>query len=222
MDISTSSPVMGYERPVRGHMRCYQKLQAALRARLNGKYERLLSERKQQLFSTLRGRVLEIGPGTGENLAYFALSVQWTGVEPNSYMHPYLHETARPLGVKVDLKIGKAECLPADDDSVDAVVSTIVLCSVKNPQLALSEVLRVLKPGGRFFFIEHVAAPSGTQLGRLQRLASPIFRVIADGCRPDLEIGTMIREAGFSRIQMQSFDVPIGLIRPHIMGIASK
>ena len=105
---------------------------------------------------------------------------------------------------------------------MDGVVSTIVLCSVKNPQLTLGEVLRVLKPGGRFFFIEHVAAPSGSQLRRLQRFASPIFRGIGDGCRPDLETWTMIHEAEFSRLHMQSFDVPIGLIRPHIMGTAVK
>src|SRR5439155_26769491 len=133
--------------------------------------------RKRALLGTLHGTVLEIGPGTGANLPYYPPDIQWVGVEPNPYMHPYLQKEAGRRGLRADLRTGVAERLPLPDESVDAVVSTLALCSVADLPQVLREVRRVLRPGGRFIFIEHVASPPGTRLRRLQNLVRPVWQL---------------------------------------------
>jgi SAM-dependent methyltransferase len=123
--------------------RCRQRIHAALTARLHGKYELLVSSRKQSLFARLEGDVLEIGPRTRANLAYLPLGARWVGFEPNPFMHPYLQETASKLGLRINIREGCAEQLPVEDSSVEAVIGTLVLCSVDNPVAALREILRV-------------------------------------------------------------------------------
>jgi len=187
-----------------------------------GRYEQAMGERKRALLAPLRGRVVEIGPGAGVNLHSFAPEVEWIGIEPNPWLHPYLQQEAARLGRTIDLRAGTAEALDLPDASVDAVVSTLVLCSVTDPARVLREALRVLKPGGCFVFLEHVAAPRGSGLRRLQRLLRPGWRVIADGCRPDRETGTAIEQAGFRRVAIERFRGPVPVIRPHIAGVAEK
>lgn len=187
-----------------------------------GRYELAMGERKRALLAPLRGRVVEIGPGAGANLRSFSPDVAWIGIEPNPWLHPYLREEAARLGRSIDVRSGRAEALDLPDASVDAVVSTLVLCSVSDPAGVLQEVLRVLKPGGRFVFLEHVAAPRGSGLRCLQRVLRPGWRVIADGCRPDRETWTAIEQAGFRRVDLEHFRGPIPVIRPHIAGFAEK
>jgi SAM-dependent methyltransferase len=112
-------------------------------------YERLVAIRKRELLGPLRGTVLEIGPGTGTNLAYLAPDVRWLGIEPNPHMERYLRREAEPLGRSIEVRSGTVERLDLMDASVDAVVSTLVLCSVPDQARALAEVRRVLRPGGR-------------------------------------------------------------------------
>lgn len=111
------------------------------------------AELKQFLFADLQGSVLEIGPGTGPNLSYYSSDIHWVGVEPNPFMYPYLKQEAERLGLDIDIQSGTAEQLEVDDNSMDAVISTLVLCSVGDLAGTLREVLRVLKPGGRFLFL---------------------------------------------------------------------
>jgi SAM-dependent methyltransferase len=139
----------------------YQRLFAWGMARSSTAHSALVAEHKRALLSSLQGDVLEIGPGTGPNLAYYAPGIRWIGVEPNPHMHPYLRREAERLGLTVDLRTGTAERLIAADASVDAVVSTLVLCSVADLPGTLREIRRVLRPGGPFVFIEHVAARCG-------------------------------------------------------------
>ena len=153
-------------------------------AHATGPYDRWMAERKRSLFGGLSGEVVEIGPGSGVNLAYLPREVRWTGVEPNPFFHPYLQEEADRLERPVQLKIGLAEDLGLKDGSVDAVIGTLVLCSVDRVEAVLEEVLRVLKPGGRFYFLEHVAAPEGSWLGWLQVAVRPVWCRVLDGCRP--------------------------------------
>ncbi len=187
-----------------------------------GRYEQTMGERKRALLAPLRGRVVEIGPGAGVNLHSFAPEVEWVGIEPNPWLHSYLRQEAARLGRAIEVRSGSAESLDLPDASVDAVVSTLVLCSVPDPARVLQEALRVLKPGGRFVFLEHVAAPRGSGLRRLQRLLRPGWRVVADGCRPDRETWTAIERAGFRRVEIERFRGPIPVIRPHIAGFAEK
>ena len=185
-------------------------------------YERLVAERKRALLGPLSGTVLEIGPGTGTNLAYFAPGIRWLGIEPNPYMERYLRREAERLGRAIDVRGGTAERLDLMDASVDAVVSTLVLCSVADQARALAEVRRVLKPGGRFVFVEHVAAPRGSWLRRAQRAVRPVWRLLGDGCFPDRETWHAIGRAGFAEVRLDRFHLPVPIMAPHIGGWAVR
>lgn len=185
---------------------------------------KLYGERKRDLLGDLRGTVVEIGPGAGVNLPYYGAGVRWLGVEPNAHHHDRLRKKAASLGLNAEVRGGVAERLPLPDASADAVVSTLVLCSVDDVEAALAEIRRVLKPGGRFVLIEHVAAPEGSALRRLQRWVKPAWGVIADGCRPDRETGRLIERAGFGAVRIERFDaaMPLPVVRPHIIGTARR
>lgn len=144
------------------------------------------------------------------------------GIEPNFHAHAYLEARARECGLDARVQEGVAERLPLPDESVDAVVSSLVLCTVGDLDATLREIRRVLKPGGRFVFIEHVAAPAGTWLRRVQRLVRWPQGVIADGCRPDRETWRAIEAAGFSHVVTCHDRLPVPVVGPHIMGLAVK
>src|SRR5579864_3238337 len=93
----------------------YKRLFAYMMANSSTQYDKQVSERKRALFGSLRGKILEIGPGTGPNLAYYSPDVQWLGVEPNPAMFPYIEREAQRLGLNVELRQGSAELLPAPD-----------------------------------------------------------------------------------------------------------
>ena len=198
------------------------RIHAWVLAHLGPRYERMVADRKRRLFAGLGESVLEIGPGTGPNLAYYPSGIRWLGVEPNPYMVPHLRAAAARAGLRVDLRSGLAEHLPADDNSMDTVVSTLVLCSVADPEQVLREVLRVLKPGGRFLFLEHVAAPPGTFLRRVQTFIRPFWKLIGDGCHPDRDTGPAITRAGFSEVHYENFRLPLGPVATQILGVAVK
>jgi ubiquinone/menaquinone biosynthesis C-methylase UbiE len=191
----------------------------------NDDYERAVSDRKQSLFSDLHdGDVVEIGPGSGPNLRYYPPNIHWIGIEPNPFMHPYLKQEAERLGINIDIRSGTAERLEFNDNSVDAVVSSLVLCSVADLPGTLQEIRRILKPGGRFFFLEHVAAPQGTWLRRIQSGIRPIWKVLADGCHPDRETWVAVENAGFKSVNYQHFRasaVP-AIVSPQIIGVATN
>ncbi len=184
----------------------------------------LYGPRKRGLLGPLRGTVVEIGPGAGVNLPYYDPAVRWIGVEPNVHFHAGLREKAAALGLDADVRPGLAERLGLPEASADAVVSTLVLCSVGDLDAAFAEIRRVLRPEGRFVFIEHVAAPPGSGLRRVQRVARPLWGVVADGCRPDRETGRRIEAAGFADVQIERFDpaMPLPIVRPHIAGTARR
>ncbi|MGD2121015.1 MAG: class I SAM-dependent methyltransferase [Gemmatimonadota bacterium] len=191
-------------------------------ARGSGVHSAFVHGRKQHLLSDLTGTLVEIGSGTGVNLEFLPEGVRIIGVDPNPFMHAHFRREARARRRPAHLVRGVAESLPFPDESVDAVLSTLVLCSVPFLQHTLGEVLRVLKPGGKFLFIEHVAAPEGTWLRRVQRMARPIWSRIGDGCQPDRTTGEALLEAGFSNVTLDRFSVPLLLVSPHISGSAEK
>jgi ubiquinone/menaquinone biosynthesis C-methylase UbiE len=217
---SLTLPVMA-GRSVR--LRCWQWAQAFIQARLNGRSELRVAARKQALFAGIGGDVLEIGPGTGVNLVYLPVGVRWIGIEPNVYMHPYLRELGLKLGLSTDIRPGTAEQLPVPDNSMDTVIGTQVLCSVSDPAKVLQEIQRVLKPGGRFLFVDQVAAAEGSTLRRWQRLARPLSALLGNGCHPDRETWNDIERAGFALIQMEHFEIQSAVLgKPHIAGVAIK
>jgi SAM-dependent methyltransferase len=217
--MSTSSTLADTEPGRKG---LYHRVHALFMANGTERYEQIVAQRKRALFSDLHGTVLEIGPGAGPNLRYYPADATWSGVEPNLHMHPYLRQEAGRLGRAITIETGTADRLPAPDASVDAVVSTLVLCSVPDQAATLAEIRRVLKPGGRFLFIEHVAAPPGSRLRRIQGLIRPLWSAFADGCHPDRDTGAALDAAGFKRVRYQPFTIPAPIIGPHIMGVATK
>lgn len=177
---------------------------------------------RRRLLGDLAGTVLEIGPGTGVNLAYLPDGVCWIGLEPNPYFHPHLRRALSLRGLSGDVLLGQAEAIPLPEGSVEAVVATLVLCSVEDPRRALAEILRVLKPEGRFVFLEHVAAPRGSGPRWAQDLLCPLWAFLGDGCHPNRETLALIREAGFARVEAASFALPLPLVAPHVAGVAWK
>lgn len=177
---------------------------------------------RKKLLGSLAGKVLEIGPGTGVNLAYLPDGVHWIGLEPNPYFHPHLRRALSLRGLSGEVLLGQAEAIPLPEESVEAVVATLVLCSVEDPRGALAEILRVLKPGGRLVFLEHLAAPRGSSLRRFQDLLCPLWGFLGDGCHPNRETLALIREAGFARVEAEAFELPLPLVAPHVAGVAWK
>jgi ubiquinone/menaquinone biosynthesis C-methylase UbiE len=200
----------------------YKRLFAYMMSQEGTQHDALLSERKRALLGRLHGNVLEIGAGTAPNLTYYAADVHWLGIEPNPAMFRYAQQTAQQLGKTIELREGNAEHLPALSGTMDAVVSTHVLCSVRDPGQVMGEILRVLKPGGQFIFLEHVAAPEKTSLRRLQKIIRPVWGLFSDGCHPDRETWTTIQQAGFSQVQIDHFRLDTPFIGPHISGYAVK
>jgi ubiquinone/menaquinone biosynthesis C-methylase UbiE len=191
-------------------------------ARGSGVHGAFVEGRKRHLLSDLTGTLVEIGSGTGANLEFLPHGLRIIGLDPNPFMHAYFRREAHSRKRPAHLVRGVAESLPFPDESIDTVLSTLVLCSVPTLQRTLSEVLRVLKPGGKFLFIEHVAAPEGTFLRRIQRTVGPFWSRIGDGCQPDRTTGEALLEAGFRNITVDRFSVPLLLVSPHISGSAEK
>lgn len=173
----------------------------------------------------LRGKVLEIGPGSGSLFSYFDSTVQYVGLEPNTYLHAVLQKSMAANGfVSGQVVAATAEQLPFTDSEFDAVVSVRTLCSMHDLSRALSEFKRVLKPGGIFVFAEHVAAPKGTWRRHLQQLLTPVWQWWV-GCNPSVEIGPAIERAGFKEVRIEPFRVGGRrnvVVRLRIFGTAVK
>ncbi|GLU09433.1 hypothetical protein SLE2022_334600 [Rubroshorea leprosula] len=209
----------------------YEELYASVLNSCTKSYEAEVAVYKSQLFANLRGKakkVLEIGIGTGPNLEYYTgdTDVQIFGVDPNKKMEKYARAAAVAAGLPVEnfkFVHAVAEAVPLSDCSVDAVVGTLVLCSVKDVEMALKEVKRVLKPGGLFLFVEHVAAKDRTIHKFLQSILDPLQQTLADGCHLTRETGKDISAAGFSNVELSmAFLSNASLLNPHIYGVARK
>jgi SAM-dependent methyltransferase len=184
------------------------------------RYEAMVVQRKTRLFDGIGGTVVEIGPGAGPNLRYCTGALRWIGIEPNPYLHEVLRGQMQRLGVEGEVLQGKAEAVPLPDRIADAVIATLVLCSVADPSAVLREVRRLLRPGGTFYFFEHVAAPAGSVLRGIQRMVRPAWKLLTDNCHPDRETEDLIRRAGFGDVGVERFVLSVALVAPHIAGRA--
>jgi SAM-dependent methyltransferase len=172
----------------------------------------------------LTGTVLEIGAGTGANFGYFRPGIRWLGLEPHPGRRRQLAWTAARYGQYAPVIAAPAERVPLPDASVDAVAATLVLCSVADQGRALAEVRRVLRPGGRFVFFEHVAAPAGTWSRRAQRCWAPLSRLLDAGCDPGRDTWRAIEAAGFREVSARrhSRRPGFGSYSPLLAGVAYR
>uniref|UniRef100_A0A7S3UG50 Methyltransferase type 11 domain-containing protein n=1 Tax=Picocystis salinarum TaxID=88271 RepID=A0A7S3UG50_9CHLO len=157
----------------------------------------LVSESVDQKFHSVKEKlfeevpeacdVLEIGPGVGANFKYYRNLKSLTAYEPNTHMHQQLREQASESGIKHFVLVGEGaeDLFESAIGKFDVVVSTLVLCSVKQPDVVLKNVETWLKPGGKFLFLEHVAEQKGTSMRWFQTFISPFTRFAFDGCHAD-------------------------------------
>jgi ubiquinone/menaquinone biosynthesis C-methylase UbiE len=212
-------PANGYEaNPLLG------RINAAFFHLMDGYMHWKYAELKTELFRNLPPMLLEIGAGAGANLRYFAPGTKVIAAEPNRFMHEKLAARARRAGIELEVQDSGAEALAVADSSVDAVVASLVLCTVRDPEAAIREVLRVLKPGGRFVCIEHVAAPPKSVTGRIQRAVYRPWKWFFEGCHTHRDTATLLERAGFSDVSIRRFTWPSAFVpvRPQIAAVCLK
>jgi ubiquinone/menaquinone biosynthesis C-methylase UbiE len=187
-----------------------------------GSEEAGLGEMRRDLIAGASGDVLEIGGGTGANLGYYGAGVEsLTVTEPEPPMLKRLEQKAREQNSQATVLRAPAEDLPFDDASFDTVVSTLVLCGVDDQPRAVRELRRVLRPGGRLIFIEHVRSDD-PHVAKMQDRMNPLnrFFVCCDCNRRTLET---IRSAGFEVTELEQAQLPKAppFVRPLIVGTAT-
>ena len=156
-----------------------------------------LRRQRRRLLASARGRVVELGAGTGLNLRYYPDGLEaLILVEPDAAMRRRLARRVRASGRAAHIVEASAERLPLADHSVDTIVATLVLCTVDEPQRALEEIARVLRPDGELLFVEHVRADS-PRLARWQDRLSGPWRRFACGCRCNRATVELMRACGF-------------------------
>ncbi len=163
-----------------------------------------MTEYRRQLLGGVTGDVLEIGFGTGLNLPYYSAGVtSLTTVEPNGGMGAIAQKRIDNSPISVETKQISGENLSMPDASFDNVVCTWTLCSIPNVSKALSEAYRVLKPGGKFFFIEHGLSDEPS-IQTWQNRLTPIQRVVADGCHINRKIDQLVKDV-FDEVEVETF-----------------
>lgn len=168
----------------------------------NDEFERLCDE----LVATVAGTVVEIGAGTGANFGALRRDVYWIGIEPHRRTRTQLAEAAASAGFDAPLD-ARAEQIPLPDATADVVLSTLVFCSVDDLDRAMAEAVRVLRPGGRLVFAEHVIAPPGTYVRGLQRVATPLVSRLDRNCHWTRDPLAAADRAGFRPLDVRRYSV---------------
>jgi ubiquinone/menaquinone biosynthesis C-methylase UbiE len=203
------------------HHPIFARFLAAVTERAEGTEE---DDIRRELLAGLRGRVVEVGSGSGPNFRLYPDTVsELVAVEPEDFLRAKAAEAAPGAPVPVRVVDALADRLPFEDSSFDAAVAAQVLCSVPSQAAALAELRRVVRPGGELRFYEHVIARQ-PRYARFQRAAGRITPHLAGGCHPDRDTARAIEEAGFTIERCRRFifrpsllDLPVA---PRILGVA--
>ena len=185
-----------------------------------------LQQWRAELLRDLTGAVLEVGAGTGLNLPFYPPALTRLVLsEPDAHMRRKLSQKARAQNWgRAEVLDASLEDLPIPDDAFDAVVGTLVLCSVARLDHALAQIRRVLKPRGRFVFLEHVAAEDRPRRLRWQHRLEPLWKRLSGNCHLTRRTADAIVAGGFAivHIRRESMRKAWPLVRPTIRGIAVK
>jgi ubiquinone/menaquinone biosynthesis C-methylase UbiE len=183
-----------------------------------------LREMRREVVAQARGRVLELGAGTGLNLELYPREGldSLTLTEPDPHMYKQLRQRAAKDCAGAELIQAGAEDLPFEDDSFDSVVVTLVLCTVPDQPAALREISRVLEPGGRLLFLEHVRAHNPGLAKWQDRLEKP-WRFLGDGCHCNRDTEAGLKAAGFELSNIEHPKLPKAppIVQPMVSGIAN-
>lgn len=185
-------------------------------------------ETRRRLVSGAAGVTIEVGAGSGINVAHYTDSVtELVLTEPSPHMLAHLRDAVRerrpPVG-SLEIVQASALELPFADGRFDTAVCTFVMCSVPDPSAALEEIARVLRPGGRLLFLEHVHAGEGTLLGRFQDLIEVPHRYVAAGCYPNRRTERLLAESPLTVHSLEHGHQPRSppTVRPAIIGTAIR
>ncbi len=166
--------------------------------------QRQIEDYRRKLIPTARGRVLEVGIGSGLNLPHYDVEVTGiVGLDPSARLLSMARRRADRVNAPVELMQGSATAIPLGDASVDTLVMTWTLCSIPDPLAALDEMRRVLKPGGALLFVEHGLSPE-PGVARWQQWLTPAWRRLAGGCHLDRKVDDLLREAGFAIAELKA------------------
>ena len=168
-----------------------------------------IQQEREKTLEPTSGRVLEIGFGTGLNLPHYPLQVtKLTVVEPERMLASRVAKRISRARMPVELfKLDASRRLPFDDDSFDSIVTTLTLCSIADVASALAEMRRLLKPDGRYVFLEH-GRSDDPRVAKRQDFFNPIQKIIACGCNMNRPIDLLVKDAGFEIVTLERFRMP--------------
>jgi ubiquinone/menaquinone biosynthesis C-methylase UbiE len=174
-------------------------------ARMSEREERMgQAEHRCAMLAGVSGRVVELGAGNGINFRHYPAAVsEVVAVEPEPYLRERAEEAARRVTTAVTVVDGLGGALPFDDRSFDAAVASLVLCTVPDQPAVLSDLFRVVRPGGELRFYEHVRA-ADPRRARVQDAITPVWRLLGGGCHPNRDTAAAIEAAGFSIASCQT------------------
>ena len=188
--------------------------------------EACLARWRAELLRDLSGAVLEVGAGTGVTLPHYPKWVARLALsEPDAHMRRKLKRKADASALRnIEISDAPLDSLPFRAGEFDAVVCSLVLCSVPDQQAALAAIARVLKPGGRLVFLEHVAADGRPERLKWQRRIEPVWKHLMGNCHLTRRTEAAIAAAGFKieQIQRESIRKALPIVRPSIRGLARK
>ncbi len=199
--------------------------------------ERAFRHQREEVLSQAVGKVLEVGIGTGISLPYYTRAVtELVGIEPSEALRMQCQNSLRhstPACQRVTIVDGDAQALNFDTSSFDSIVAFLVFCTIPDPHTAARELFRVLKPGGKMFFFEHVSATTAhmpgeekslRSLAKWQQRMNPVWNKVGCGCNLTRDTRDVFLQQGFHFERCEAYRHPkiLGLVSPVIQGVAVK